>query len=952
MMAAITSKGCRPEGWGVPTTGPNEKNTIPASLLASPATMGMEVLGNLIVLLAALLTGVFAFFFCLALSSQIKQLKARVAWLEQAPPGDISPRESSDDRPAVPPMPEPSPEDTPVDLEPEPEPADPVRATSVESAAPSGAEALARLEATPAHRGRKPRALEFGSIGRALDLVKTWVTSGNVPVKVGVLISLLGLGFLLGVALEQGWITLTIEVRHVLVAMFGVLLLVVGWRVRGRNLIYGLSLQGGGIAVLYLTTYVGYAVYGLMPASAASIAVVVVTVGAGVMAVLEDARSLAVLGIIGGFLAPVLAYSDAEDHVLVFGFYLILSAAIVMVTWFKTWPELNLLGLGFTLGVSVLWLADRYSESDWATTQPLIALLLLVYMTIPLLFAVRQPPKVKAWTTSPLIFGLPFVALGLQFILASHFEYGAAASAGVLAVIHALFGVIAHRYGKDSRSLRDAYWALSVAFVAITVPLVFGAQYTSVTWVLQGGVLVWFGLRQQRRLATYGGFLLQAMGGLAFILYLGAPGPDAGDLTPVLNGYFLGATLLAVVGLLSGGLLDQGGYQRDDRHVLTWVALVWGTGWWLFGGLSETMLHVPPDGRLSVSIVFVMVSLGGLAVAAPLIGWMRLRTVGVALLPALVMFLTLALTWQSHPLGMNGWVAWMVALTSYYLTLRWREDAFPWAIATAHTIGYWVVVILLGKEIYWQVDRAADGVWPITATLAALLAVVSGTLVARRAVAWPLGTYRRTYLMACALPAFVVVSVLALVINLRSDAAAPPITYLPLLNPLEIVTLLVVVVLLTWKRLAGAGAHDPLEDLLGRFRAPALEVIGVILLTMTVARTVHHWLDVPFDFDVMIQSTTLHASLSIVWGLAALSGMTVGVRLARRIVWAGGAALMGVVVVKLFLFDLSNTGTMGRVVSFLGVGLLLLVVGYFAPVPPSDSARVKGRQVERPEDSE
>ena len=903
-------------------------------------------------LFTVFLVALLALFYCRVLSARIKKLNARVARLERAAPGDIPPRERADDRPVVPPAPGPSHEITSVALEPEQEPPPAVESPSAESAAPSGAEALARLEPPPAYRGRKTRGPEFDSTGRALALVKTWATTGNVPVKVGVLISLLGLGFLLGVALDQGWISLTIEVRHILVALFGVLLLVVGWRVRGRNPIYGLSLQGGGVAVLYLTVYVGYAVYGLMPASAASVAVVVVTVGAGILAVLEDARSLAVLGIVGGFLAPVLAYSDAGDHVLVFGFYLILSAAIVTVAWFKIWPELNLLGLGFTLGVSAFWLADRYSESDWATTQPLIALLVLVYMTIPLLFAVRQPPEVKAWTTSPLIFGLPFAALGLQSMLAHHFEYGAAASSGALAAIQALLGVIAHRYGKESRSLRDAYWALAAAFLAITALLAFSAQYTSVAWVLQGGVLVWFGLRQQSRLATYGGILLQALGGLAFIVYLVEPGSDAGDLTPILNGHFLGAALVAVVGLLSGGLVDRRGEQRDYAHVLSTVALVWGTGWWLFGGLSETMLYVPPDGGLSVSIVFVTVSLGGLALAAPLSGWMRLKTVGVALLPALVVFLSLALNLQSHPFGMNGWVAWMIALTSYYAVLRWREGAFPWAIPTAHTIGYWVVVILLGKEVYWQVDRVADGVWPMTAALLALLAVVGGTLVARRAVAWPLRTYRRTYLMACAGPALLVVAVMVLAINLTSDGAAPPITYLPLLNPLEILTVLVVVVVFAWRRLAGARAPHPLEDLLGRFWVPVLTIIGVILLTMTVTRTVHHWLKVPFDFDVMIQSTTLHASLSIVWGVAALSGMVVGVRLVRRIVWAGGAALMGVVVVKLFLFDLSNAGTMGRVVSFLGVGLLLLVVGYFAPVPPSDSVRARERQVQRLEDSE
>jgi uncharacterized membrane protein len=43
---------------------------------------------------------------------------------------------------------------------------------------------------------------------------------------------------------------------------------------------------------------------------------------------------------------------------------------------------------------------------------------------------------------------------------------------------------------------------------------------------------------------------------------------------------------------------------------------------------------------------------------------------------------------------------------------------------------------------------------------------------------------------------------------------------------------------------------------------------------------------------------------------------------------------MGVVVVKLFLVDLSNVGTVERIVSFIGVGVLMLVIGYLSPVPP------------------
>jgi uncharacterized membrane protein len=53
-----------------------------------------------------------------------------------------------------------------------------------------------------------------------------------------------------------------------------------------------------------------------------------------------------------------------------------------------------------------------------------------------------------------------------------------------------------------------------------------------------------------------------------------------------------------------------------------------------------------------------------------------------------------------------------------------------------------------------------------------------------------------------------------------------------------------------------------------------------------------------------------------------------------RVAWVAGAALLGAVVVKLFLVDLGQAGGVERIVSFIGVGLLLLLIGYLAPVPP------------------
>ena len=88
----------------------------------------------------------------------------------------------------------------------------------------------------------------------------------------------------------------------------------------------------------------------------------------------------------------------------------------------------------------------------------------------------------------------------------------------------------------------------------------------------------------------------------------------------------------------------------------------------------------------------------------------------------------------------------------------------------------------------------------------------------------------------------------------------------------------------------------------------------------------------------MFDSTALQTSLSILWTLIGLVAMVEGVRRVSRSAWMTGASFMGAVVLKLFLVDLRNQATVGRVVAFIAVGILLLIVGYFAPVPPAQAA--------------
>ena len=101
-----------------------------------------------------------------------------------------------------------------------------------------------------------------------------------------------------------------------------------------------------------------------------------------------------------------------------------------------------------------------------------------------------------------------------------------------------------------------------------------------------------------------------------------------------------------------------------------------------------------------------------------------------------------------------------------------------------------------------------------------------------------------------------------------------------------------------------------------------------------VARAVHHLAAVPFDVDMLFASTLFQTALSIAWALLAMAVMIAATRLRLRTPWFVGAALLALVGVKLLVVDLSNAGTLARIISFVGVGLLVLLIGYFSPAPP------------------
>jgi uncharacterized membrane protein len=171
--------------------------------------------------------------------------------------------------------------------------------------------------------------------------------------------------------------------------------------------------------------------------------------------------------------------------------------------------------------------------------------------------------------------------------------------------------------------------------------------------------------------------------------------------------------------------------------------------------------------------------------------------------------------------------------------------------------------------------------------------------------------------------------------NFTSRGDPAPLPYLPLINPLDLMQFAALMALFAWFRRIRSAPFAP-----ELFRSAELAYIGLgsagfFWLNGVLLRTLHHWTGVPFNLDAMTRSMSVQAAFSIFWSVLALCAMFSATRMRLRMIWLAGAGLMAVVVFKLFFIDLSNIGGIERIVSFIGVGLLMLVIGYVSPVPPA-----------------
>ena len=857
-----------------------------------------------------------------------------------------------------------------------------------------------------------------------------WFFGENLVVRVGALVLLVGVVLLLKLASQ--YIEVSMPVRMALVALGGLVITVVGYRTTAKKRSYGLTLQGVGFAVIYLTVFASFKLYGLLP-STLTFGVLALLAGLTVMfSVWQNALPLAVLAFGGAFFAPILVSRPDGSVVMLFSYYLLLNIAVAVIAHYRTWKLLNALSLAVTFGLAYVWGFRAFSGNSagagWLSLRWQLLGLLVGHMALYLFIAVRYSQQVVSYNQmllqmntrvarrpiisidSGLLFGTALLGFGLMASLLNDLPYHLAFASSALSAIYLSLGLWLLKHHRRSIAsdrqannqfdnsfelLIEASLALGCGFLALVIPLALSAKWISIGWAVQGAALVWLGARTQRRWTVYFGLALQ---GFSIVLLVGFDTlmrhwyglldqlSIPHQMSIVAASSTLPLTVLTACVLLSAFILRHGRVNiaaatpqakaqpqpqtqpaavkttpkrvqkiaDNASHsfvatalvvvgfVLYLSAILSADPFWNNGGKTTTI-------KLAVGMaVFLIVG----QLMHQRFVWRSMRKVSRLILPfAMMSWVLVCLTHVKvetvldlndyhikefsglgrYLLAMLGCLA-IAKLLGGWLLSRWHRDRLDTSVDAL--VWFLVLIAMLTWMLqqvpfnYWQHAQELQAIITILPTVLAVLGLMSLLLLPRlqalggRLLGW-LEVDRLLKHSAYILVPITFIWSLSANFSLDGQLVG---VYLPLLNPLD----LTLISILLYQSYVALKVDS-------NYRTIVLVICGlgafVTVSSMLVRGFASVWGTPTWEQGAWSVSM-VQTGLTILWTVIAMVLMFLANKKAIRLVWFAGIALLTMVVAKLVLIDMSNTSAVLRVVSFIGAGLLMLVIGYLAPLPP------------------
>jgi uncharacterized membrane protein len=362
--------------------------------------------------------------------------------------------------------------------------------------APTATQPLSRVAAPPPLA--QARAKSRGDLEARIG--------GNWFQRIGAFAVALGIAFLLKLAYDNSWITQNTVLW--ICILVGVGFLVGGERLRPRYHDYAYVLTGLGILVLYICFYAAYRLLGLWEPVPAFIGMALVTATAALLAARYNALPIAVLGLIGGFVTPIVLSTGRDNEVGLFSYIALLDLGVLALAYSKQWRSLNYMAFAATVLMFLGWYDTWYTPEKLQPTMLFLSLFFGIFALLAVLYNVvnRRPTK---WLDLAMVFANALLYFSASYgLLEEQYKGRLGLFAVLVSAFYLALGYFTYRRDREDRLLLYTFWGLAILFAVLAVPIQFSQHWVTMGWAIEGAILTWIGLRVNDRISRYGALIV------------------------------------------------------------------------------------------------------------------------------------------------------------------------------------------------------------------------------------------------------------------------------------------------------------------------------------------------------------------------------------------------------------------------------------------------------------
>jgi uncharacterized membrane protein len=178
----------------------------------------------------------------------------------------------------------------------------------------------------------------------------------------------LAVAFFIKHAFERNLITPLMRVTFGYIAGIG---LVVGglFIPRERHAVTVQTLCATGLVVLYANIFASHALFHFIGPAVAFSLMAVVTATAFGLALKLNAQVVAVLGLLGGFLTPILLPARTDNALGLFGYLALLDLGLLAIALRQRWNHLSVLAGVATVGMQFLWVQEFFVPAKYGVAN-------------------------------------------------------------------------------------------------------------------------------------------------------------------------------------------------------------------------------------------------------------------------------------------------------------------------------------------------------------------------------------------------------------------------------------------------------------------------------------------------------------------------------------------------------------------------------------------------------